>query len=191
MNPTAQIPTEQPEENKIAGTLGAFLFALAGGLAYFALWQLGFIAAISGFLAVFCAMKGYKLFAKKESVYGVVTSVVVSVLVIVIAWYFCLAFDVYEAYKEWYANGKVDFTVSFLEALLNAHLFLQDAEVASQYILDLVIGVALCAVGCISPVRSAIWRHKKPQPSAAQPTDPAAPPTDASTPAQQQDEEKK
>ena len=48
MNPTAQIPTEQPEENKIAGTLGAFLFALAGGLAYFALWQLGFIAAISG-----------------------------------------------------------------------------------------------------------------------------------------------
>ena len=156
MNPTAQIPTEQPEENKIAGTLGAFLFALAGGLAYFALWQLGFIAAISGFLAVFCAMKGYKLFAKKESVYGVVTSVVVSVLVIVIAWYFCLAFDVYEAYKEWYANGEVDFTVSFLEALLNAHLFLQDAEVASQYILDLVIGVALCAVGCISPVRSAI-----------------------------------
>ncbi len=90
MNPTAQIPTEQPEENKIAGTLGAFLFALAGGLAYFALWQLGFIAAISGFLAVFCAMKGYKLFAKKESVYGVVTSVVVSVLVIVIAWYFSL-----------------------------------------------------------------------------------------------------
>lgn len=190
MNPTAQIPTEQPEENKIAGTLGAFLFALAGGLAYFALWQLGFIAAISGFLAVFCAMKGYKLFAKKESVYGVVTSVVVSVLVIVIAWYFCLAFDVYEAYKEWYANGEVDFTVSFLEALLNAHLFLQDAEVASQYILDLVIGVALCAVGCISPVRSAIWRHKKPQP-AAQPADPAAPPTDASTPAQQQDETKK
>ena len=100
MNETPQIADNRTEENRIAGTLGAFLFALAGGLVYFALWQVGFIAAICGAIAVICAMKGYKLFAKKESLYGVVTSVVVSVLVIAIAWYFCLAFDVYDAYKE-------------------------------------------------------------------------------------------
>ena len=123
MNETPQIADNRTEENRIAGTLGAFLFALAGGLVYFALWQVGFIAAICGAIAVICAMKGYKLFAKKESLYGVVTSVVVSVLVIAIAWYFCLAFDVYDAYKEWYAAGEVEAPVSLLEALLGAHVF--------------------------------------------------------------------
>lgn len=179
MNTTAQTPDSMTEENRIAGTLGAFLFALVGGLVYFALWQIGFVAAISGAIAVICAMKGYKLFAKKESLYGVVTSIVLAVLVIAIAWYFCLAFDVYEAYKGWYADGEIDAPVSFLEALFGAYLFLQDPDIAVSYVSNLVIGVALCAVGCISPVRSAIWRGRKPAPQAgAQSENPAAPETD-------------
>lgn len=189
MNETPQIADNRTEENRIAGTLGAFLFALAGGLVYFALWQVGFIAAICGAIAVICAMKGYKLFAKKESLYGVVTSVVVSVLVIAIAWYFCLAFDVYDAYKEWYAAGEVEAPVSFLEALLGAHVFLRDPEIAIEYVTNLVIGIALCAVGCISPVRNAIWHGKKPAPqTGAQTENPAAPQTDATG---KQDGEKK
>ncbi len=88
------------EENRVAGSVGAFLFALAGGAIYFVLWQVGYVAAISGLIAVVCAMKGYELFAKKESRFGIIISVVMSVLVISIAWYLCLSLDVYQAYQE-------------------------------------------------------------------------------------------
>ena len=32
---------ETKEENRVSGTVGAFLFALVGGAIYFALWQVG------------------------------------------------------------------------------------------------------------------------------------------------------
>ena len=34
-------------ENRLAGTVGALLFSLAGGVVYFLLYQVGYIAAIS------------------------------------------------------------------------------------------------------------------------------------------------
>ena len=149
------------EENRVAGTVGAFLFALAGGAIYFALWQVGYIAAISGLIAVVCAMKGYELFAKKESNYGIVISVVMSVLVIAIAWYLCLSFDVYHAYQEWHETGEVDYVVSFADSVRNAYLFLSESDIARSYGLSLLVGVVLCGVGCISPIRAALRRAKK------------------------------
>ena len=49
---------ETKVENRVSGTVGAFLFALVGGAIYFALWQVGYIASISGLIAVVCALKG-------------------------------------------------------------------------------------------------------------------------------------
>ncbi len=167
---------EMTVENRVSGTVGAFLFALVGGAVYFALWQVGYIAAISGLIAVVCAIKGYELFAKKESTYGIVISVVMSVLVIAIAWYLCLSKDVYDAYHEWYAAGEVDFTITFGEAVRNAYLFLAEPDIAGSYFISLAVGIALCALGCISPVRAAIKRAKGTagaQPQAA-PTDTTA-----------------
>ena len=42
---TAVVP-----ENRLAGTVGALLFSLAGGVVYFLLYQVGYIAAISGLI---------------------------------------------------------------------------------------------------------------------------------------------
>ena len=149
-------PNEIKEENKVAGTVGAFLFARAGGIVYFLLWQVGYIAAISGLVAVVCAFKGYEIFAKKESTYGIVISVVMAIIVIAIAWYLCLSQDVYNAYKEWYDAGEVAFTISYGEAVRGSYLF------AKEYIIDLVVSIAFCALGCISPVRNKIKRSKEP-----------------------------
>ena len=44
-------------ENRLAGTVGALLFSLAGGVVYFLLYQVGYIAAISGLIGVICAFK--------------------------------------------------------------------------------------------------------------------------------------
>ena len=76
------------EENVLFGIVGAFLFALAGGILYYVLYQIGYLAGISGLIGVICAIKGYSFFAKKESVRGIIIAIIMAVIVLVIAWYF-------------------------------------------------------------------------------------------------------
>ena len=139
----------QPDvkENVLLGVLGAFLFALAGGALWFVLYLVGFIAAISGLVGVICAIKGYSLFAKKESVRGIVIAVVMTLLVIVIAWYFCLSYDAYIAHQQWFEEGEIDYTITFLDALLGSHIYLSDPDIGPGYWGDLALGLLFCVIG--------------------------------------------
>ena len=92
---------ENIKENVIAGIVGAFLFSLAGGVLWFVLYLFGFVAGISGLIGAVCAVKGYSIFAKKESIKGVVISVVIALLVMVLAWYLCIGYDVWDIHKYW------------------------------------------------------------------------------------------
>lgn len=168
-------------ERKTAGTFGAFLFALAGGVVYFLLYQLGYLAGLSGLVAVVCALQGYRILAKKESTYGVVASVVSAVLVICLAWYACLAKDVYDAYIAWEAAGEISYSLTYWESVRVAYLYLK-GETATSYFTDLAIGLVLCAAGCFTTVRAAAKRTKAAQDAAADgyPVQPAAP--DATVP---------
>ena len=96
-NNLSQTTNSDVRENVVAGIVGALLFALAGGVIWFVFYLLGFIVGISGLVGAICAIKGYSIFAKKESIKGIVISVVISLLIIVLAWYLCLAYDVCEA----------------------------------------------------------------------------------------------
>lgn len=157
----AKTPAEPKSENVLAGIVGAFLFALVGGVLWYVLYQIGFLAAISGIVGVICAIKGYSVFAKRESIKGVIISVIMAILVIVIAWYLCLSTDVYKAYQQWYAEGDIDYTVTFFEAVRVAHLFLGETEILLGYLADLGIGILLCIVGCIQPIANALRKAKK------------------------------
>lgn len=148
------------EENVVAGVVGAFLFSLVGGVLWFLLYQMGYIAAISGFIGIICAMKGYSFFSKGESKKGIIISVVVTVVVLVIAWYMCLASDVYAAYKEWFANGEVDYAPTFFESVRGAYVFLQEPDVGPAYLKDLGLGLVFCAIGAVSSVSKAFKRIK-------------------------------
>ena len=148
------------EENFVAGLVGAFLFSLAGGIVWYLLYQIGFIASISGIIGVVCAVKGYAVFGKKESLKGVIASVIIAVLVIVAAWYLCLATDIYKAYGEWFVAGEIDFTITFGEAVSSAYSFLEIPEVASGYVRDLAIGLIFCVVGAFGSIRIALARIK-------------------------------
>ena len=148
------------EEKVGAGIVGAFLFALVGGILWFLLYQIGFLAAISGIVGVVCAIKGYSIFAKRESIKGVVISIIATLVVIVIAWYFCLAYDVYKAYQEWFAAGEIDFTITFSEAVSGAYMFLEDSEIALAYFKDLGLGVLLCIIGSVGTIRNALNKAK-------------------------------
>ena len=81
-------------------------------------------------------------------------------LMIVLAWYVCLSYDVYLAYQEWYANGEVDYTVTLFEAVANAYIFLNDGEIALAYLKDLGIGLVFCVVGAFGYVKAAVGKAK-------------------------------
>lgn len=138
---------ENTEENVLAGIVGAFLFALAGGLIWFLLYLIGFMASISGLVGAVCAIKGYSLFSKKESIKGIVISVVIALLVMVLAWYLCLSLDVYNAYQGWYEAGEVEFTLTFGESVQCAYLFLEEPEIALSYFGNLAMGLVFCIIG--------------------------------------------
>ena len=134
-------------ENVIAGIVGAFLFSLVGGVLWFVIYLVGFIAGISGLVGAVCAIKGYSVFAKKESVKGIIISVVIALLVIVMAWYFCLAYDVCDAYQMWYEAGEVDYTITYFESVQVAHYYLTDPEIGPAYWGDLGLGLLFCVLG--------------------------------------------
>ncbi len=152
----------QVKENVLAGVIGAFLFALVGGVLWFVLYQIGYLAAISGIVGVICAIRGYSFFAKKESVKGIVISVIMAVLVIVVAWYACLSYDIYLAYKDWFMAGEVDYAPTFFESVSLVPLFLEEPEVASACFRDLGFGLLLCAVGSAGYIIRAVKAVKNP-----------------------------
>jgi len=144
-------------ENVFAGIIGSFLFSLVGGVVWFLLWQIDMLAAISGIIGVVCAIKGYSIFAKKESIKGIVISIIMALIVMLLAWYVCLAFDVYNMFKDDFAAGYIDYTITFGTAFRNAYLFLEGSE---GYYSNLIMGLAFCVVGGIGYVSAAIKRVK-------------------------------
>lgn len=153
--------TNQVRENVLAGTVGALLFSLVGGALWFVLYQVGFLAGISGLVGVICAIKGYAIFSKGESLKGVVIAIICAVVMMILAWYLCLSMDVYYAYQEWYEAGEVDFTLTFFESVRSAYLFLTDSEILLPYLADLGIGLALCVVGAYRFVVDAVRKVKQ------------------------------
>ncbi|MBQ4036759.1 MAG: hypothetical protein IJC84_01375 [Clostridia bacterium] len=151
----------ETRENVLAGCVGAFLFSLAGGILWFILYQVGFMAGLSGLVGVVCAIKGYSIFAKKESIKGIVIAVLMAILVMVLAWYLCLSLDVYNAYQDWFAAGEVDFTLTYGESVRSAYLFLADSEILISYLTDLGLGLLLCVVGAYRSVIEAVKRVKQ------------------------------
>lgn len=155
--------TYETKENILAGVVGAFLFSLVGGILWFVLYQLGYLAAISGLVGVICAVKGYTVFAKtkNESKKCIVLSVIIAVLVLAISWYLCVAYDIYLAYQDWYAAGEVDFTLNFFESARAVPLFFEESEILIAYLKDLGFGLLFAALGVISYLSSREKKNKR------------------------------
>ena len=152
---------KEVRENVVAGIVGAFLFGLAGGVLWFVIYLLGFIAGISGLIGAVCAIKGYSVFAKKESVKGIIISVIIALLIIVLAWYLCLSYDVCIAYQDWYEAGEIDYTLTYFESVQVAHYFLSEPEIGPAYWGDLGMGLLFCVIGGGSYVVNKIKGAKK------------------------------
>ncbi len=168
---------ENINENVVAGIVGAFLFSLAGGVLWFVLYLFGFVAGISGLVGAVCAIKGYSVFSKKESVKGIVISVVIALLVMVLAWYLCLAYDVWTAHNDWFEEGYIDYTLTYFEAVQASGFYLEDPEIGPAYFGDLVIGLLFCVIGggsyVVNKIKSIKAAQNAPASSVSNEADPA------------------
>ena len=153
--------SQEVRENVLAGIAGAFLFSLVGVVVYFLLHLIGYVASISGLIGAACAVKGYAVFSKKESKKGIVISAIIAVLVMVIAWYLCLAYDVYDAYKIGFEAGEIDFSLTFIESVRVVPVFLEDPEIARTYYGNLALGLLFCLLGSGSYVINKIKSANK------------------------------
>jgi len=148
------------KENVLAGAVGAFLFSLVGGILWFVLYQIGYLASVSGLVGVICAVKGYTFFAKtkRESKICLILSVIIAMAVLAMAWYLCVSYDIYLAYQEWYEAGEVDFTYTFFESVQVVPYFFGEPEILVAYLKDLGMGLLFAVIGIVSYLAS---REKK------------------------------
>ena len=137
----------EKQENVLNGTLGAFLFALGGGIVWVLLDLIGFYAAITGVVTAFCAVQGYRILGGKLTKRGVIIAAVAAFIVMVLAWYFCLSRDFYVATGEWLANGEIEERPGFAQCFANAYRLLSDPGIAKSYLLSLGLGMGFAVLG--------------------------------------------
>lgn len=150
-------PAEQDlgNGNVVAGIVGAFLFSLIGAALYFVIYQVGVIAGICGLAIFVLANFGYTLFAKsnKNSMVGLVVSVVMMIVMIFVAEYTCLCYEVYDAFK--------DLGISFFDAVRATPQFIVEPEILQSVIKDLGFAYLFGIIATISNIKNIAKANKK------------------------------
>ncbi len=148
--PQPGIPVVEKQENALLGALGAFLFALLGGVIYVVLYQLDILAAISTFISVVCAIKGYAVFSGKESKRGITIAIIMAALVIILAWYICFCIVIYEQFQADFQSGTLDQPVSLLRCLSLGLYYLPNVPSYFLQLLWSAIFGGLCCFGYVA-----------------------------------------
>lgn len=107
-------------------------------------------AAICGLVIFVLPNFGYQKFAGvKNSMKGTIVSIIMLVVIILLAEYLCLSFEIFNIYKE-------EFEISFFNAVAATPAFLAESEVLVAVIKDVLIALALGAFAAFSTIRNAI-----------------------------------
>lgn len=135
-------PEQQPQppvkSNLAAGIVGAFFGALIGCVLWIIIWKLGYIAGIAGFVIGVCALKGYELLGKTLDIKGAIATLIIMIVAIFFANKLAWSMDAYAALK--------DYGWTFFDIFQNLDYILEESELTSSYITDLIIGYVLTAL---------------------------------------------
>lgn len=146
----------ETKENVLLGVLGAFLGSLAGGILYFIIYQVGFIAGISGFVAFFLAKLLYDKFSgSKNSIKGIVISVIFALIMILAGEFFALVFALYEVWA--------DFGIDFITAMMETPAIIANPEVLPDVIKEVAIAIVLCIIATAGSISQALKERKAAQ----------------------------
>lgn len=133
------------------GVLGALGGALIGGVLWFVVGNLGYIAGIVGFVIIYLSAMGFKLGAKVLTKAGAVIAVLISVIMIFVANYVLYAWSFAEAFE-----GR--FTL--MESLVMLPASLKEYELVGDFVKDILIGYALSLIAAFSTLRN-MFANKK------------------------------
>lgn len=118
---------EQPRDNVVAGTVGAFLGALIGVACIVLIDRLGYVSALGGMVMAVCSIKGYTMLGGRFSKRGAVISGLMVLVLTYISNKVCFALAVMEAMAD---MGGIDFFTAFR----SVSLLLEDADLRRTYI---------------------------------------------------------
>ena len=135
--------------NVIGGIVGAFLGSLIGVAVWVLIYELGYISAIAGIVMIVCALKGYEMLGGSLNKTGIIISCLISLIMVIVAEQLSLSIDIYNAYKDYYE-------ITFFDAFRSVPSFMEESEVRTAVIGDLIIGYILMAVGAWGTIRQAL-----------------------------------
>lgn len=154
---------ENPRDNVIAGTVGAFLGSLIGVACIVILSKLGYVSAVSGLVMAVCAIKGYALLGGKLTKRGAVISGLFILVMTYIATKLCFALAVMEVATE---------EVSFFFIYQSIGQFLEDGELRRIFLGELALQYLFTLIGgiptLISSLREPFKRPERPGNTAGQ-----------------------
>lgn len=145
---------EEKPENILAGVVGAFLFSLIGGVLYFIIYQLGYIAGICGLVMFVLANFGYGLFSgRKNSKKGIIASAIMTLIVIVLSEMFCISYEIFSALKDTYQ-------ITIFDAMRSLPEFLKEPEIKADVIKDLIFALVFGGLAAFSSARNMLKGEK-------------------------------
>jgi len=139
-------PVEEKPENVVAGTVGALIGALLGGVAIILLGQLGYVASISGVILAICSLKGYELLGGKLSPKGIIISIVLMLIIPAVSYFLNIAISVVREYPGTALSDALTFVIELTKA---------DSEMQSAVIKELLMLYGFTALGAVSLVINA------------------------------------
>ena len=131
--------------NYIGGLVGAFLGSLIGVVLWVVIYQMGYIAAVSGLAFAICSIKGFEKFGGKLNLIGVITSLVVAVGMLYVAENIAFAIEIYNQFS-------VEFGITFFDAYQSIGEFMLEPEISRSVFSDLAMGYFMMLIASISPV---------------------------------------
>lgn len=138
------------QENVIAGVVGALIGSLLGVLCIVLISMMGYVAAISGVVMAFGALKGYEMLAGKLSKPGVAVSVVFMVIMTYVGNRLAIAVDVL---RELGAGNLMEYFAKVPE-------WCRQAGVEAEYYRNLALIYVFVVLGAVPVIKQKITEDK-------------------------------
>lgn len=131
--------SERVKSNVITGIIGAFIGSLVGVAVWVFIYNLGYIAAISGLIMTICVLTCYDKLSGKLDRKGVIISFIIVIVMIYMANRICYATEIYKAYK--------DYGYTPLDSFKAVSDLLTDSEIRRSFYFDLALGYVFGILG--------------------------------------------
>ncbi|MBQ4575895.1 MAG: hypothetical protein IJA85_11985 [Clostridia bacterium] len=151
------IDERQIRESLPLGIVGALVGAVIGAASIVLIGQLGYVAAISGFLLAVLTVKGYELLGRKLTGRGILACVVIMVLMTWFGQRMDWAFSLYNEIKAY--PDQYDYTLTLFEAFRYMEAFLTE-DGYNSYLIHLAEVALFVLIGAFPTIRGTLRSQK-------------------------------